>query len=373
MIDAGVLKSLLTPGAPALSVYFPVDPAQTDPREAGTRLRGVVARAAQALTEHGMDEDTASEIVGPMSEIADGMDLEHHRDSGFAYFASPKASHVVTLPMLVPEAVVVADGFHIKPLLRMATRNRRFNVLALSAGDARLYAATPYSFEELALDILPGGLEAEADEMESARASGGRGGAAATVADSPEELRHDLLLEDMRSVAVAVRAALAQDSAPLLLAAEPHVAGHFRKVAKLPTLYSESLVVNPFAFRPAELLARATVMLAPLLDADAEAVLEQVRARLGTAEPTVGIRLEEILARAREGRVDTVIVAEDEAMWGKPPNGSAKIEAHGHQFDAEPDLLNEAALQALRHGGRAFALPIDRLPRRVPAVATYRF
>ncbi len=367
MIDAGVLKALLAPGEPALSVYFPVDPAQADMRDPASRLRALVARAEQALIEHGVGEESASETVGTLIEIADGMDLEHHRDLGFAYFASPRTSHVVTLPALLAEAVVVAEGFHIKPLLPLAARNLRFNVLALSAGDARLYAATPYDWNELALDILPGALDGEFGE------DGGHAVTASGAADAAGDPHNAMLMEDMRRVAHAVRHALSGDTAPLLLAAEPHIAGHFRKVAKLPTLFHEALILNPFAFDPRQLHAKATAVLGPLLDAEPEAVLEQVRARLGSAEPTVGIRLEEILARAREGRVEALIVAEDQALYSRPSGAGGKMEPHFHQADAEPDLLNEAVLEALRHGGRAFAMPIGRLPRGVPAVATYRY
>jgi hypothetical protein len=37
------------------------------------------------------------------------------------------------------------------------------------------------------------------------------------------------------------------------------------------------------------------------------------------------------------------------------------------------DLLNLAALLAMRNGGRAYAVPRERIPRQVPATATLRF
>lgn len=110
----------------------------------------------------------------------------------------------------------------------------------------------------------------------------------------------------------------------------------------------------------------------PGLRAELDGVLEQINARLGTAEPTVAIRLEEILGAATEGRVDTVVVAEDETLWGRFEPGQALV-AHGKPGPDDEDLLNQAALLTLRNGGRAFALPRERLPRQVPAAATLRF
>ena len=86
----------------------------------------------------------------------------------------------------------------------------------------------------------------------------------------------------------------------------------------------------------------------------------------------MAIRLEEILTAAAEGRVDSVVVAEDEALWGRFEPGHV-LTAHGRPGPGDEDLLNQVALLALRNGGRAFALPRERLPRQVPAAATLRF
>lgn len=110
----------------------------------------------------------------------------------------------------------------------------------------------------------------------------------------------------------------------------------------------------------------------PELDAELDGVLEQVDARLGAAEPTVAIRLEEILGAAVEGRVDAVVVAEDETLWGRFEPGYT-LAAHGKPGPDDEDLLNQAAILTLRNGGRAFAAPRERLPRQVPAAAVLRF
>jgi len=110
----------------------------------------------------------------------------------------------------------------------------------------------------------------------------------------------------------------------------------------------------------------------PLLSAELEEVLERASARLGTAEPDVAIKLEEILAAGHEGRVDALVVAEDETLWGHYAHGKS-LTAHGVRAPHDEDLLNCAALLTLRHGGRAFAAPRAQLPRTVPAVALLRF
>jgi len=109
----------------------------------------------------------------------------------------------------------------------------------------------------------------------------------------------------------------------------------------------------------------------PELEDELATVLNQVNARLGTADKTVAIRLEEILQAGPEGRVDAIVVATDETLWGRFGDGA--LTAHGSPGPEDEDLVNLAAVQALRTGARAFAVPRERLPRQVPAAATLRF
>ena len=107
-------------------------------------------------------------------------------------------------------------------------------------------------------------------------------------------------------------------------------------------------------------------------DAKAAPVLDRIKARLGTAEPTVAIRLEEILAAARDGRVDSLLIAADETIWGHFDEGRGIAAARGTP-NGEEDLLNLAAVMTLATGGTAFSLPRDKLPRSVPAAAALRY
>ncbi len=370
MLDEATLHDVLREAQPVLSLYFPLSPQQRDMAGPQARLRAALETAADALRRRGVQESACEAMLAPAREASAGQDFAHHRDHGFVLFASPDRARLLTLPHEMPDLLVVSHCAHIKPLLPALAGHRRFNVLALSAGRAELFTATPYAWDALPLNELPPRLDAKARDMESAEAATGRRLSTRTLAASPEDMRRELAAQDLRGVAYAVRRALADDAAPLVLAAEPQLGSQFRELAHLPQLQEAGLSLNPFAFSDRDLQAKVVALMRPALDAAVETVLEQVRARLGTAERSVGIRPEEILAASREGRVEAVVVALDQALWGRCDGA---LTAHGHQADFEDDLLNEAAVATLRAGGRAFALPIERLPRRAPAVATYRF
>ena len=120
-------------------------------------------------------------------------------------------------------------------------------------------------------------------------------------------------------------------------------------------------------------LHEAAVALLPPEDAEAEPVLDRIRARLGTAESNVAIKLEEILAAARDGRIDSLVFAADQTIWGHFDERKGTVAAKGTDSGSEEDLLNLAAVMTMESGGRAFGLPRDKLPRQVPAAAMLRY
>lgn len=361
MIDGETVRGLLEPGHCLVSVYMPVEPEERDLRAHVARLRRLLDTATALLERRGTDSPARDALLDPLREYNEGTAFAEHRDPGLAIFARAGAApHITPLPISPGEGVFVGPDFHIKPLLPLLAANRRFYILALSRGNVRLLSATPFGWTEVPLDALPAEVQAELDSRP-----------AADGPDTLEEVRTALMVAEPRRVGAAVKAALGEDEAPLILAADPSVAGHFTQQVELRQMMAKQLHLNPFGISEAELHAKAVECVRPELDAELQAVLDQVNARLGTAEKTVAIRLEEILGAASEGRVDAVVVAADELVWGRFDAGH--VHAHGTPGVGDEDLLNQAAVMAMRTGGRAFAIPRERLPRQVPAAATLRY
>lgn len=370
MLGPDMFATLLAPAACTVSVYLSINPGEHDRRAPDARLRGLIEIADERLERRGMDLRIRNAILEPLRSFAAGADFARHRDPCFALFTrwedapdgdAPSAvMTTIPLPWTRPDEVVVGPDFHIKPLLPMLALDRRFNILALSKSNVRLLSATPFDWTAVPLEALPIEAQAELDSRLAADTA------------STDEARMALIVADPRRIAIAVKAALGDDPAPVVLVTDPHVAGHFAKHAQLRGMHPAVLHLNPFALTEAELHGKVVELMQPDLQSELDGVLEQVNARLGTAEPTVAIRLEEILAAAQEGRVDTVVVAEDETLWGRFEPGQ-RLVAHGKPGPDDEDLLNQAAVLVLRNGGRAFAVPRERLPRQAPAAATLRF
>jgi hypothetical protein len=356
------MPELLQTRDAAISIYLALDPDNRDVRQPDVRLRKLFDEAIDRLNTSGLPENARAAIIDPASRFIAGLDFTRFRPGSLVMLFAADMIRALELPCRGESQVVAGRHFHIKPTLNLVEHNKRFYLLALSRGKVALWSTTPFHWQPMPLDLANESLRAELDS---------RLAADQTPAAS-EELRQSLLLEDPQRVAAAVRAAIGGDKAPIVLAGDPRVTGHFIKVAHNDQILPDTLSLNPFGLDEGTLHRRAVELIVPSLDSERDAFLELARSRLGTAEASVAIRLDEILLAAHEGRVDSVAVADDQAIWGHFRPGEAP-DAHGTPHGLEDDLLNLAAVLTLRAGGRAFSLPTEQIPRRSPAIATLRF
>ncbi|MFL5254273.1 MAG: hypothetical protein ACJ8AI_15510 [Rhodopila sp.] len=364
MLNQETISRLLEGADPAISIYLSLQPEQRDLRAPEARLRELIGQADAMMQRDGLDLRRREQLLAPVRDVAGGTDFAAHRDPAFVVFSSDTFTIVETLPKAVAESVTVAADFHVKPLLPFLAQDRHFFILALSKTKVRLLAATPFSMQEVPLEHLPADAQAELDSQAESGAP--------MEKSALEEERRALLTESPKRIAAAVKAALGTDVAPVVVVADPQVGGHFLKETELPQVLEDIVAFNPFSVPDSELLAKALAVMQPILSEELATVLDQLNARLGTAEPSVAIRLEEILMGAQEGRVDALVVAEDETIWGRFSPGTT-LTAHGTRAPHDEDLLNQAVVAAMRTGARAFAMPRERLPRQVPAAALLRY
>jgi hypothetical protein len=133
------------------------------------------------------------------------------------------------------------------------------------------------------------------------------------------------------------------------------------------------VAANPFAMEEPELHRRARALLGHGTQAVSAELKERILARLGRAEPSVSLRLEEILSAAEYGRIGGLLLALDAAAWGRFSVEEGLLDVHGTRNEGDEDLLNHAAALTLEKGGEVYGLPRSEMPRGALAAAALRF
>jgi Bacterial archaeo-eukaryotic release factor family 3 len=383
-VTAADLTALLaTHEAPCVSVYLPTARTYPDSQQDPIRYRNLLDKAETTLRESYPPARTAGlteKLRGLLKDDA----FWSRRLDGLAVLGSPDTFRVFELNRPIPERVIVADSFHVKPLLRIAQSADRFHVLCLTREEVSLFegnrdglapirpGGVPWRITE-ALGGEPrqhkvaqsGGKSAGATQPHSARVEGGPGHAAQGDDTKLDAERF------FRAVDRAVRDHVSRHSdLPLVVAALPEHQAMFRAVTHNQRVLPQGIERNPSSMSADQLRDAAWKCVEPAYLARLQRFVEDfntARARQQASDDVCAVA-----KAAREGRVGVLLVEAERVVPGRldPQTGEARP---GVTDAAGDDLLDDVAETVLRMKGTVVVVPRDRMPTGTGLAATNRF
>jgi Bacterial archaeo-eukaryotic release factor family 3 len=365
---------------PAISLFLPTHIAGREIRQNPIRLRNLVTQAAARLRSEWRRAEV-DDLFAPVVSLIGNREFWRHQEKSLSLFVAPGFGKVHRLPIEVPEEVVIGPRFHIKPLLPAFDDAGPFWLVTISAERTRLYRGSRWSFVEASGVDLPQGVGAirgmtQYEETHYAAPTGRQPGGlpnAQPLGDAPDELRKTELIELLHRIARAVEACISADPAPLIVAAQPELRGHFCRIAASRALWPEGIGENPDAMRAEELHRRAYSLVAAKGEAERSEKLDRINALLGSGDPRATIRPTEIVKAACRSQVDALFIAGDEHLWGSFDEAADRIVAHGSAAPGDIDLLDYAATMTLRQGGQVTLVAPSSLPLHAIAAALLRY
>jgi hypothetical protein len=370
---AEALQELLVDGTgPHVSLYLPTHRRHPESKQDPVRYRSLLHKAEELLTTRYKTRD-ARAFLEPLRQLEGDRHWEHSLD-GLALFHSEGRTSVYRLPITVPEIVVVADTYHTKPLLRFLRSNGRYLVLAVSQNAVTLYEGSPFGAGPVNLESVPSSLQEALGVPEHERTfeSSYVRGAVFHGQGPGKELKKEDLLRFFNAVDRGLHAYLREERVPLLLAAVKYYHPIYRLANRYPELLDVGLEGNYERASAEAIHAEAWPIVSRVFDARVETWLERYRSRAGNG--ITSDIIEEIAVAAVSGRVQCLLVAEDESVWGILDRKTGAIEARDRQTDTQDaDVLDDIAEEALKRGGEVYVIPRSTMPSKGPIAAIYRF
>lgn len=367
----GILEN---PEPPCLSLYQPTHRRHPDNQQDPIRFRNLLKTLEQSLRENYSAHD-ARPLLQPFEALAQNHDFWNHTLDGLAVLAAPGVFHVYNLPRPVGELAVVADSFHIKPLIRFLQSADRFHVLGLNRQEIRLFEGNRDALDELKLPAeFPRTVADVVGEKESKEArlsvwpsSPGTGTHHGTA--STEELLENETQRFFRAVSSAVLAHYSRPTGlPLILAALPENQSLFRRISHNPFLIPDEVSVHPDALTIDALRERAWGAMEPHYRARLAGLVEMFGAarskELGDDD------LEKVAASAVAARIGTLLTEADSQIPGRINPETGEVHLGGAAVD---DVLDDLAELVLKNGGQVVIVPNEQMPTRTGIAAIYRF
>ena len=364
---------------PCLSLYQPTHRGHPENKQDPIRFRNLVKALEESLRREFATKDVRP-LLDPFWKLADDFDFWNHTGDGLAVLGGPSLFRVYRLQRPVAELAIVAESFHLKPLLRILQSADRYHVLALSQQEAKLFegnrdALDPVELLPEAIQAIDAALTKTEDKPRaeawtfaaSSAATGARHGhtAKAGLVDARKE-------RFFRAVDGAILTHYSRPSGlPLLLATLPEHQASFRKVSRNPMLMAAGIETNPDALSLAVLRKQAWQAVEPLYLARLAGLIEMfgvARSKeLGTDD------LAKAMKAAVAGRVVALLLEADRHLPGRVDVATGEIVFDDLASPVADDLLDDLGAIVLRNGGQVVVVPAERMPTQTGLAATYRF
>lgn len=366
-----VLKRLsASRGFPHVSVYFPTYVGGNEVQQNPIRLKNAIRTASEQLKEVGFDEREIRSLLAELEERVEDSDFWNHQRRGLSVFVKNSQTEWIKLPTPPPEITVVADRYHIRPLIPVMQDTKRFHVLSATLDGATLYEANEHELAELKVEGLPNGIaslrgqiEFQGDTGFHVRDRGQQVGGSDqpkyhALGESADDYEEVLLEQYAKKIAKAVEHHLAQDTSPLLLAGQARLLGRLKQELNTEHLADETVQKDPASLTDDE-LRRATREIANglELDADREGDLKRLKALLEGGDVAGSRKLQELFRASEEGRIQSIFLDPDTLVWGQYDEAQRSVETDSGPSAQNEDLLNRLAVRTLAQRGEVYSMP----------------
>jgi hypothetical protein len=367
--------------APCVSLYMPTHRSYPDNQKDPLVYKGLV-KEMEASLQGKYPQGQISQLVDRFRALQDDRDFWNCRSDSLAVLASSDMFQTFDLQRPVPQLVVVADSFHIKPLLRILQSADRFQILCLNRDEVKLFEGNRDALTQIELEGVPTSLtEALGEELTEPQlrvSSYGMRGSGSTdkamyhgQGSRKEEIRNDML-RFFRVVDRAVLANYSRPSAlPLLLAALPEHHAEFRSVSHNSFLMKDGLMFDASSMSTDELRLHAWKKIEPIYLERLRKLVE--RCQSAKAQSQGSDELAEVVPAALDGRIESLLIEAGRQIPGKIDAEARAMQAGEITDPDTDDVLDDLAEIVLRTSGEVVIVPSERMPSKTGLAAIYRF
>ena len=377
-----ILRELLDDeNPPCVSLYQPTERTFPLKRQNRTRYKNLLRDMRASLAQKYAAREVQP-LLDRFDALADDEAFWLRQSEGLAILASSGRFEMFALQRKVPELVIVADSFHIKPLLRIVQSADRYHVLAINRKEVKLYIGNRDSLDDVELSRVPSTITAALGDELTEPYQGFHGVGPYHAGRGSTGIRHgrgqkkdDVDLDMERFFRIVDRGILEQYSRPtrlplILAGLPPNVAG-FRAVSHNPQLVDPAIELDPDSLSLQELRTHAWRTIEPIYLQRLAEITDSYnlnRSRgLGAEDPA------EVAKAAALGRVETLLIEAERLEPGRIDAATGSIEGRALEDPETDDSLDDIAETVLRTKGETIVVPTQRMPSTTGVAAIYRF
>lgn len=361
---------------PFISLYQPTHRHRPENKQDVIRFKNLVQDIENSLKQKYPKKEIAS-LMKPFNALLEDKMFWNHTNDGLAILASYNQCIVYKLQRPVEEIAVVADSFHIKPLIRVFQSADRFYLLGLNRKEFKLYEGTRYGVEEVDFgEGVPHTItevlgDDYTDPYLNPGSYGGVGGQPMFHGQGGRKDEIDIDTERFfRYVDRFVMENYSKPTGlPLMLVTLDEYHSIFKEVSHNSLLMENGIKSSFDTLKPEEMKEQAWKVMEPNYLAKTKKLVDNYEYErsqfLGSDD------LAQVATAAYENRIATLLIESDRVIPGKINNG--KIEKGDLDNPEIDDILDDLVEMVFKSKGKVVLLPKDRMPSTTGVAAIYRY
>jgi hypothetical protein len=365
--------------APCISLYMPTHRRHPENQQDPILFKNLMKKLQEPL-ESGHWPASALELLRPYQDLGGDTAFWNHAWDGLAVFACRGYFEVIRLQRPVPVRAIVAGSFHIKPLLRILQSAERYQLLALSRKQVKLYEGTIDQLDEVPLAngvprSIPDALGTELTEPHRTVASYGGVRQGSAMHHSHGGRKDELAVDDERYFRAVDRAIAEHHSRPsglpLILAALAEHQAEFRRVSHNAALLAGGVDIDPSAMSAKDLCERARKVTEMQYRERAHALSEAY----GNAVAN-GSGSDDLQSLARAGatsRINTLLLEAGRYLPGHVDLQTGDVFTENVRASETDDVFDEIGEMVIKRGGEVFVLPPADMPVSTGVAGIFRY
>lgn len=368
---------LLSGKESCISLYQPTHRHGPENQQDLIRFKNLTQKIEASLNEK-YDKETVEKRMKPFNDFARDRNFWQHAGEGLAMFASDDQCIVYRLQRSVDELAVVADSFHIKPLVRIFQSADRYHLLGLDRQEFSLFEGTRYGIEQIDLDpeVQSTVKEALGDDYKqkliTTGASGPGGHARMHGLGSKKDVIDTHTKKFFRIVDKEVLDYYSREmKLPIYLVALDQYHTPFQEISKNPFLRETGIKMDYASMNLSELRKKSWEVLEPLYIERTRLLVEQFENARAKDEGSDDIA--QVVRAATEGRVSQVLIESDRIHPGWIEVSTGELHDTKSDKPGTDDVLDDIAELVFKQQGDVVVLPKERMPSDTGVAAIYRY
>lgn len=361
-------------GDVCISIYQPTFGPKS---QAKILFKNQIQKAKRSLEKEYRTKEV-EEILKPLYDIENDLNFWNKTKDGIAILMNRKRCIVYNLFRDIKELTVVADSFHIKPLLRVYQSADKYYVLCVNRRTFKLYYGDRYELREMTFsEDVPVNIEdVLGDQYTDAQKT-------VTRATSPTGIythgyggkREEIELDTEKYLRYVDRFVINNYSnptqAPLVLVALTENQGLFRKISKNRYLLEQGIRKDFEAITKEEIRKESWQIIE-------ERYLKRTNEMVDKYEEAKAINrgsddYKDVAEKAVANRIEVVLIESDTLIPGKIDFDTGAVETADLSDPDTGDILDLIAELTLAGGGEVVMLPQERMPSDTGIAAVYRY